>query len=109
MITDKYGITQDEMNALVSEVARLESMGYSVPNVIVKHIPHANGIAGLDTIYLNPNTNLDELKYCLRHEVGHHYQPITGIDIWGDLEAQMGDKAIHDAEDYANEWARKTA
>jgi len=106
MITDKFGITKEEYEAVKSEAERLETMGYNVPNITIKHIAHANGVAGQDTIYLNPNTNLDELTFCLRHEIGHHNEPETEFDIWA--EPKTWEQIRDESETFANDFARRT-
>lgn len=106
MITDTFGVTKAELEAIEVEVANLEAQGYTVPNIIVKFIHNANGLAGQNTIYIHPNTNLNELRFTVRHEVGHHYEPITSLNIWEDYNAEADRQA---SEDFANDFARRTA
>lgn len=108
MITDKFGVTKAEYEAIEGEATRLAKMGYKVPDITIAPIAHT-GKQGLSThnhIIIHPHLNIEYLKFVVRHEIGHQNDNQTELNIWADnptsdLEQRM--------EDFANDFASRTA
>lgn len=102
-VTDKFGITKEELETIQSEARRLAAKGFKVPNIIVKYLPNGNGLAGKDNIYIHPPRDLDLLKFVVAHEIGHHNEPDVDFDIWADLKTREQEE--QESEDFANWFA----
>lgn len=101
-VTDKYGVSKEELEVIQNEANRLSGLGYEVPNIIVKFIPHAQGFAGL-SIHIHPNSNLEQLRFTVAHEIGHHNEPeAEALDIWNYKFYEEENQA---SEDFANWFA----
>jgi hypothetical protein len=111
-IIDSFGVTTEELEAVKSEAERLAKMGYKVPAEIEIKIMSTNGLAGtMKRMYIHPNTNIEMLKFVVRHEIGHHNEPEVEFDIWSDdcLGGYLTNSKIHQkSEDFANAFANKT-
>ena len=102
-ITDELGINQAEYKTIKSEAERLEVLGYTVPNIIVKFIENGNGLAGLENIYIYPPRDLHLLRFVVAHEIGHRNEPEQEFDFWNDtLDFE---KNRQESEDFANWFA----
>lgn len=112
-VIDSFGVTQEEYNAVKNEAERLAAMGYKVPAEIeIKFMDYNYGLAGtMERMYVHPIMDIEELKFVVRHEIGHHNEPEVEVDIWNE-ETWGGyltnDKAHQVSEDFANDFARKT-
>lgn len=86
-ITDKFGITEKELKAIKEQADYLISKGYKVPDIVVKVTPGKQGCGAVNEIWLNPNTNTEQLKRTLAHEVGHFNEPQdwATYDIWEEV------------------------
>lgn len=102
-VTDEYGATKEELEVIRNEADRLSALGYKVPNIRVKFIPHAQGFAGLSSIHIHPNSNLAQLRFTVAHEIGHHNEPEPeALDIWN---YKSYEKENQESEDFANWFA----
>ena len=83
-IRDEFGITEKELKAIEEQVGYLVINGYEVPDIVVKITPGKQGHGVVNQIWLNPNTNTQQLKRTLTHEVGHFNEPEdwAHYDIW---------------------------
>lgn len=106
-VTDNFGVTTAEFEAVKSEAERLEAMGYKVPDITIAPIAHTGkqGLSTLNHIIIHPHLDIEYLKFVTRHEIGHQNDNVTSLDIWADdpmadLEQRM--------EDFANDFARMT-
>ena len=101
-VTDMFGVTNEELETIQNEANRIASLGYNVPNIIVKFLPHAQGMAGLDNIYIHPNGDLAQLRFTVAHEIGHHNESVE-VDIWA--EPKSYEQKVQESEDFANWFA----
>lgn len=107
-VSDKFGVTKEEFEAIKNEAERLEKMGYKVPDITIAPIANSAGNQGFSTfnhIIIHPHLDIEYLKFVVRHEIGHQNDNETEANIWADdpiadLENRM--------EDFANNFARKT-
>jgi Zn-dependent peptidase ImmA (M78 family) len=107
-VIDSFGVTKEELETVKNEAARIAALGYKVPNIEIKFIGHAQGVAGNGTIYIHPNTDLEALRFCVAHEIGHHNDPSINepLNIWDDAEVyNFGKTSVQKMEDYANWFA----
>jgi len=101
-INDEFGVTPAELATIQDEANRLESLGYTVPDITVKFISApVNGLAGGNTIIIHPNQDLAELRFTVAHEVGHHNTPKVELNIWDETTWDT----YQANEDYANWFA----
>lgn len=112
-VINTFGATEEEVKAVESEMNRLAAMGYKVPQEAeIKFIKYSDGLAGtMQRMYIHPNTDIEQLKFVVRHEIGHHNEPEVEFDIWSDksMGGYLTNPKVHQAsEDFANEFARKT-
>ena len=100
-VNDEFGVTPDELAVIHNEAIRLESLGYTVPDITIKALSTVNGLAGGSTILIHPNQNLAELRFTVAHEIGHHNTPKVGLNIWDETTWDT----YQANEDYANWFA----
>lgn len=105
MITDKFGVTKAEYQAIEGEAIRLAKMGYKVPDITIAPIAY-QGLSTYNHIIIHPHLDIEYLKFVVRHEIGHQNDNQTELNIWtddsmSDLEQRM--------EDFANDFANRTA
>lgn len=103
-IVDTFGVTKEELETIQTEASRIAALGYKVPNIEIKFIHNAQGMAGKGTIYIHPNTDLEALRFCVAHEIGHHNEPETEINLW-DEETWDFAELEKKSEDFANWFA----
>ena len=104
-ITVEIQISKAEYQVIKNEAERLKALGYKVPDIIVKFLPHAYGMAGLNEMYISTPSipDLELLRFTVAHEIGHHNEPEQEFDFWTD-ELDFG-KERQASEDFANWFA----
>lgn len=112
-VINTFGASEEEVKAVKSEAERLRAMGYNVPAEIeIKFLSHAYGIAGtMQRMYIHPIMDIEYLKFVVRHEIGHHNEPETEVDIWDDnnIGGYLSNEKVHQtSEDFANSFAEMT-
>lgn len=105
-VTDKFGVTKAEYEAVKNEAERLAAMGYKVPDITIAPMETRQGWSTYNHIVIHPHLDLEYLKFVVRHEIGHQNDDETdGLDIWADNPiADLEQRR----EDFANKFAEMT-
>lgn len=107
-ITQEFKVTKEELETIQNEADRLEKLGYKVPQITIKMCHNCNGLNSGNNIYINPNYNLEELRFTVAHEIGHSNEPEFNeeFDIWDERTIdEKFEELKQKREDFANWFA----